>query len=89
MEYAFQFVKHTETQMSDVEGGRMFLTGMELLRLDNCATSTRLGQVDQGFPNTMAILESKGLVKKQDLGYVVTGLGIETLRLYSKELKVL
>ena len=68
---------------------RIFLEGMELLRLDNCATSTRLGQIDQCFPITMARLESKGLVKKRGPGYVTTDLGLATLRQYRKELQVL
>lgn len=72
-----------------MEGDRIYLTGMELLRLDNCATSTRLGQVDQGFPNTMLILEGKGLVKKSGLGFIITTLGLETLKMYRKELRVL
>lgn len=73
--------------MSDAK--RLHLTGMELLRLNYCATSTRLGQTDRGFPNTMVILEGKGLVKKRDEGYVVTDLGLLTLRQYQKELKTI
>jgi hypothetical protein len=78
-----------EMKMSVVDGNRIQLSGMELLRLDNCATSTRLGQIDQGFPHTMAILEGKDLVKKSGKGYVVTTLGVETLRMYRKELRSL
>ena len=76
--------------MPDVENAsRLFLTGMELLRLNDCGTSTRYGQVDQGFPATMLVLEGKGLVKAKDKGYIITELGLLTLRQYQKELRTI
>ena len=68
---------------------RIYLSGMELLRLNYCATSSRLGQIDQGFPNTMKLLAAKGLVEVRDKGFVATDLGFETLKLYQRELKSL
>jgi predicted transcriptional regulator len=49
---------------------------MQLLRLYDCAVSTRCGAVDQGFPKTMQELASHGFVQKKDKGYVVTTEGL-------------
>jgi hypothetical protein len=65
---------------------RIQLIGMELIRLRDCATSSRNG-VDKGFPRTLKGLAAKGLVKESKGGYVVTTLGLETLKQYSRELK--
>ena len=77
-----------ETKTQPQVANRIFLEGMELLRLRDCATTSRMG-VDQGFPNTMKRLAAKGLVEAKDNGFVVTELGLLTLSQYRKELRVL
>lgn len=53
---------------------------MALMRLRDCAISTRLGVPDQGFPDTMARLAALGYVEKVDRGYKVTAAGFSYLR---------
>ena len=82
-------VSEVDQRRSIMNVERIQLEGMELMRLRDCATTTRMGQVDQGFPRILAGLAAKGLVEKSGEGYIVTMLGKETLRLYTKELKVI
>ncbi len=57
---------------------------MLMLRLKDCARSTRVGVVDQGFPRAMAQLVSMGYVRPEGKGHVVTEAGealvLETIR---------
>ena len=57
------------------------LDDFEVLHLNNCATSTRMGMVDKGFPSALKRLQAKGLVQEKDGGYIITTLGFETLKL--------
>lgn len=71
------------------EEERMHIESMDLMRLNDCAKSTRMGMVDQGFPMTMKKLEARGLVKAVGPGYQVTDLGLTVLDQYKKELKTI
>lgn len=53
---------------------------MLLLRLRDCATATRVGQIDRGFPAYMKRLAGMGYVKPIDDGHQVTEAGLEHLR---------
>ena len=69
------------------------ISDLDLLRLYDCATSSRYGMADKGFPMTFARLEPMGLVRKEAGGYVVTTLGSEYVkankeRLFLKKKKV-
>lgn len=61
--------------MSDI-----LIDDIELHRLNDCATSTKYGTVDRGFPFTFKRLEPIGLVEKRGDGYVVTTLGFEFIK---------
>lgn len=56
------------------------MDGMLLLRLNDCATSTKLGMVDKGFPRLMKQLEAKGYVSRVANGYKATQAGFALLR---------
>jgi predicted transcriptional regulator len=56
------------------------MDGVTFLRLKDCATSTKLGMADQGFPFTMTELATKGYVKPVGAGYQVTQKGIDYIR---------
>lgn len=43
-----------------------------LMRLIDCAKTSRLGMEDQGFPAVMKTLSAKGLVEFKTKGYQVT-----------------
>jgi len=45
-----------------------------------------MGMPDQGFPRTMKTLESLGYVKFQSPGYVITELGLATVKLNNEKL---
>ncbi len=68
---------------------RIRLSGLELMHLNNCATSTRMGMVDQGFPKQMRKLQSLKLVEQHENGFRTTTLGYQTLSQYATELKKL
>ncbi len=53
---------------------------MALMRLRDCAISTRLGMADQGFPETLAHVAAMGYVTFCDPGYKVTPKGFDFLR---------
>jgi len=56
------------------------MEGMLLLRLIDCAVSTRKGQIDRGFPTALRSLELQGYVNKVGGGYQVTPAGFEFLK---------
>ena len=62
------------------------VTDIQLLRLYDCAISSRMGMPDQGFPKTMLVLEGLGYVKKKDKGYVVTTEGLAILKINNEKL---
>jgi hypothetical protein len=51
------------------------LSEWQLMRLIDCAKTTRLGMEDQGFPQVMKYLAAKGYVEKKVKGYQVTSDG--------------
>ena len=51
------------------------MDGMLLLRLRDCERSTRLGMVDQGFPEKMRQLAAMGYVRKIGRGHQTTPSG--------------
>jgi hypothetical protein len=51
------------------------IDGMLLLRLEDCATSSRLGLADKGFPRAMSELKAKGLVEEVQGGHKITVAG--------------
>lgn len=57
----------------------IYLTDMELMRLNDCAASTRMGMVDQGFPAIMKKLAALKLVDKKGEGHVVNEAGLLVL----------
>jgi len=52
---------------------------MLLMRLNDCATSTRLGMTDRGFPDYMRRLLGLGYVKPIGEGYRITDAGLAHL----------
>ena len=48
---------------------------MQLLRLYGCKISTDKGQIDQGFPQIMKTMASRGWVKPIGKGYQITDEG--------------
>ena len=59
-----------EAELSDVEISRLF----------DCATSSKYGLVDRGFPGTFKRLAPLGFVKQINGGYVITELGLAYLK---------
>lgn len=59
---------------------------VDLLRLYDCSTTTRMGMVDKGFPITFARLEALGLVAPKNDGWVITEAGKATLTLNKHKL---
>ena len=51
------------------------ITDWELMRLNDCATSTRMGMVDQGFPTVMQRLATLKFVTPVGKGYQTTNEG--------------
>ncbi len=48
---------------------------MQIMRLDNCRVSTDKGQIDQGFPRIMKVMEGRGWVKPVGKGFQITNEG--------------
>ena len=70
------------------------ISEMQLLHLSHVAKTSRYGLVDRGFPQAYARLATMGYLEKKHNGYVITTLGLETLklnkeRLYGKNRKAL
>lgn len=59
----------------------------KLLRLSDCAVSSRMGLVDKGFPDYMREIAAEGHAVAKDGGYVVTPAGIEYLRMHRQLLR--
>ena len=55
------------------------LDAMQLLRLNDCAKTTRMGLIDYGFPRTMRELATMQLVELIGRGHCVTTKGFELL----------
>ena len=62
------------------------LDEMQLIRLYDCAVSTRYGAVDQGFPKTMQQLAAQGYVEKKGKGHVVTEAGLLYIKVNKEKL---
>jgi hypothetical protein len=57
------------------------IDGILLIRLEDCAASSRLGMADKAFPQDLARLAARGLVAAADGGgYKVTVDGLAFLR---------
>lgn len=54
----------------------IYLSDMELMRLNDCAISTRMGRIDQGFPAIMKKLMALKLVDKKDKGVIINETGL-------------
>jgi Mn-dependent DtxR family transcriptional regulator len=55
--------------------------GILLMRLEDCATSSRLGMADKGFPRDLARLASLGYtVLQPGGGYKITPAGLQCLK---------
>lgn len=60
------------------------IDNLHLMHLHNCAVSSRMGMVDQGFPRYMKKLQGLGFVKDVNNGYQVTKEGLAYLHLYKE-----
>ena len=56
------------------------LSDIEISRLFDCATSSKYGLVDRGFPGTFKKLAPLGLVKPINGGYTITEYGLAYLK---------
>jgi hypothetical protein len=59
---------------------------MDLLGLYNCSISTKYGMADKGNPKCLKRMESQGLVKESNGGYVITELGLLTIKVNKPKL---
>jgi Mn-dependent DtxR family transcriptional regulator len=62
----------------------MQLDGVLAMRLEDCATSTRLGMADKGFPQALGRLAAMGYVTAAGGGYKITKEGHAALQEIAK-----
>lgn len=64
-----------DNEEEEVREEPSIITDWELMRLNDCATSTRMGMADQGFPTVMKRLAALRFVTEVGKGYQITNEG--------------